>query len=84
MERRAILRGLMVAIPTAAAIAAGAAAKSAHYVKEASELSLPALKKRVDDLAKRMDRSEASNKKILKVLFILTALSLGIDASLLL
>ena len=83
MERRAILRGLMVAIPTAAAIAAGAAAKSAHYVKEASELSLPALKKRVDDLAKRMDRSEASNKKILKVLFILSALSLGIDASLL-
>ena len=84
MERRAILRGLMVAIPTAAAIAAGAAAKSAHYVKEASELSLPALKKRVDDLAKRMDRSEASNKKILKVLLILTALSLGVDASLLL
>ena len=63
---------------------AGAAARSAHYVKDASELALPALKKRVDDLAKRMDRSEASNKKILKALFILTALSLGIDASLLL
>ena len=84
MERRALLRGLMVAIPTAAAMAAGAAARSAQYGKEASELPLPGLKKRVEDLAKRMDRSEASNKKILKALLILTALSLGIDASLLL
>ncbi len=84
MERRALLRGLMVAVPAAAAMVAGVAARSAHYVREASELPLPALKKRVDELAKRMDRSEASNKKILKALLILTALSLGIDASLLL
>ena len=84
MERRALLRGLMVVAPAAAAIAAGAAAKSTHYVKETSELSLAVLKKQVDELAKRMHRSEASHKKVLKVLLALTALSLGIDASLLL
>ncbi len=84
MERRALLRGLMIAVPAAAAIGVGAAARSTHYVKETSELSLAALKKRVDELAKRMDRSEATNKKILKALLALTALSLGIDASLLL
>jgi len=84
MERRALLRGLLVAAPTVTAIAAGAAARSAFYIKERSELPLAALKKQVDELAKRMGRSEASNKKILKALLVLTALSLGIDASLLL
>ncbi len=84
MERRALLRGLMVVVPAAAAIAAGAASKSTHYVREASELPLAVLKKRLGELAERVDRSEASNKKILKVLLALTALSLGIDASLLL
>ncbi len=84
MERRALLRGLLVAAPAVTAIVAGAAARSTLYIKETSELSLAALKKQVDELAKRMGRSEASNKKILKALLVLTALSLGIDASLLL
>ena len=84
MERRALLRGLLVAAPAVMAIVAGAAARSTLYIKETSELSLAALKKQVDELAKRMGRSEASNKKILKALLVLTALSLGIDASLLL
>ncbi len=84
MERRALLRGLLVAAPAVTAIVAGAAARSTLYIKETSELPLAALKKQVDELAKRMDRSEASNKKILKALLVLTALSLGIDASLLL
>lgn len=84
MERRALLRGLLAAAPAVTAIVAGAAARSTLYIKETSELSLAALKKQVDELAKRMDRSEASNKKILKALLVLTALSLGIDASLLL
>ncbi len=84
MERRALLRGLLVAAPAVTAVAAGAAARSVLYIKESSELSLAAFKKQVDELAKRMDRSEVSNKKILKTLLALTALSLGIDASLLL
>lgn len=84
MERRALLRGLLVAAPAVTAIVAGAAARSTLYIKETSELSLAALKKQVDELAMRMGRSEASNKKILKALLVLTALSLGIDASLLL
>ncbi len=84
MQRRALLQGLLFAAPAVTAVAAGAAARSALYIKESSELSLAALKKQVDELAKRMDRSEVSNKKILKTLLVLTALSLGIDASLLL
>jgi len=66
MERRALLRGLLVAAPAVTAVAAGAAARSTLYIKESSELSLAAL------------------KKLLKTLLVLTALSLGIDASLLL
>ncbi len=84
MERRAVLRGLMVGIPAAAAMVATAAAKSTHYVQETSEQSLEACRRQVDDLRKRMDRSEASTKKALKVVLALTALSLGMDVSALL
>lgn len=84
MERRALVRGLLVAVPAAAAVAAGAAVKSTDYVKETSEQSLAALKKQVEDLTRRMDRSEISNKKMLKAALALAALSLGIDVSALL
>ncbi len=84
MERRAVLRGLMVGVPAAAAVVAAAAAKSTLYVQETSEQSLEACRRRVDDLRKRMDRSEASTKKALKVVLALTALSLGMDVSALL
>ena len=84
MDRRALLRGLALGAPAAALAVAGAAAKSTDYVREKSDQSLEACKRQLDDLRKRMDRSEASTKQALKVVFALTALSLGIDASALL
>ena len=84
MERRALLRGLMVGVPAAAAMVATAAVKSSHYVQEASEQSLGTCRRQLDDLRKRMDRYEASTKKALKVVLALTALSLGMDVSTLL
>lgn len=84
MQRRALVRALMIGMPAAAAGAAGAAVKSASYLRDTSEQSLQAMKQRLDELKQRMDRSEAVNKKWIKLLLVLTALSLGIDASALL
>ena len=81
MERRELLRGLIAGAPAAAAAAAGAAATSTDYLREKSDQSLETVKCQLDDLRKRMDRSDASTKKALKVALALTALSLGIDLS---
>ena len=72
----------MIGAPAAAV--AGAAAKSTGYVREKSEQSMETCKRQIDELRERMDRSEASTKRALKVVFALTALSLGIDAGALL
>ena len=84
MERRELLRGLILGTPAAALVVAGAAAKSTDYVREKSGQSLGACKRQLDELRDRMDRSEASTRKTLKIVLALTALSLGIDASVLL
>jgi len=84
MERRALLRGLMVGLPATAVMVAGAAAKTTHLVRETSEQSLETCRQQLDDLRKRMDHSEASTKKALRVVLALTALSLGMDVSALL
>ena len=84
MQRREILRGLILGTPAAALAVAGAAAKSTDFVREKSEQSLDTCKRQFDELRERMDRSEESTKRALKVIFALTALSLGIDASALL
>ena len=84
MERRALLRGLMLGIPATAAAVAGVAAKSGAFVRESSEQPVAACMRQVDALRKRMDRSDAQTKKLIKVLFALTALSLGLDVSALL
>ena len=84
MERRALLRGMMVGVPATAAMFAGAAVKSTHFVRETSEQSLETCRQQLEDLRERMDRSEASTKKTLKALVALTTLSLGIDVSALL
>ena len=84
MQRREILRGLILVTPAAALAVAGAAAKSTDFVREKSEQSLDTCKRQFDELRERMDRSEESTKRALKVIFALTALSLGIDASALL
>ena len=84
MQRRALLKGLMVGIPVTAAAVAGAAVKSGAYVRESSEQSIDSVRTQLDALRKRIDESDASTKKMLKTLCVLTALSLGIDVSLLL
>ena len=81
MERRALLKGLMVGIPATAAAVAGAAAKSGTYVRDTSEQSMDSLRSQVDALRKRVDESDTSTKKMLKTLCALTALSLGIDVT---
>ena len=81
MERRALLKGLMVGIPATAAAVAGAAIKSGTYVRDTSEQSMESLKSQIDALRKRVDESDASTKKLLKTLCALTTLSLGIDVS---
>ena len=84
MDRRAILKGLMIAVPTTAAAAAGVAVKSGAFARETSEQTLATLSDTVEELKQRFDRSEESTKKTLRVLTALTALSLGIDVSALL
>ena len=81
MKRRELLRGLIAGAPAAAAMAVGAAATSSDYVREKSDQSLETIKRQLDDLRERMDRSDASTNKTLKIAFALTALSLGIDLS---
>ena len=84
MERRALLKGLAVGLPAAAATVAGAAVKTTQYVRDTSDQSLETCKRQLDELRERMDRSETSTKKALKAAFALTALSLGLDVSALL
>lgn len=85
MQRRALLRGLMMmGVPATAAAVAGAAVKSTQYVRETGEHSLETCKQQLEDLRERMDRSEVSTKKALRTLLALTALSLGMDVSALL
>ena len=84
MERRALVKALMIGVPAAAAVAAGAAVRSTHYVKDASEQSMLKLKNGLDELKERVDQMEASNKKWLKAAFAVAAVSLGIDLSALL
>ena len=84
MKRRDVLRGLMVATPATALAVAGAAASATDRVLEESGQSLDACKRRIEELRERLDRSEASAKRAIKVVLALSALSLGIDASTLL
>jgi hypothetical protein len=84
MDRRELLRNIWAGVPAATAIIAGGAAKSAYHVREASEQSLEACRQRIEELRTRFDQSELSTKKALKVVFALTALSLGVDVSTLL
>ena len=84
MERRALLRGLLMGLPVAGAAVAGAAVKTASYVRETSDNSLESCRRQLDELRERMDRSEVSTKKAVRTALALAALSLGMDISALL
>ena len=83
MERRAMLKGLLVSMPVAAGAAAAASAAymkdSASFVKDKTQETYAALEKRVDELKSQFDESDKRNKKLIKLALAAAALSLGID-----
>ena len=84
MERRALLQRLIVGLPLAGTLVAGAAVRTAGSVRETSDQSLEICKRQLEALRERVDRSDARAKKTLKVVLAVTALSLGMDISMLL
>jgi hypothetical protein len=82
MQRRTMLRSLVMGLPAAAGAAAtGIALRSAAHVRDGSQVSLESLKHRVDDLKAHFEQADARNRKLLKAAVVLAALSLGLDAS---
>lgn len=78
MQRRAMLKGLLVGMP----IAAGSAAiASASYVKDKGRETLGTLEERFDELKARFEESDKRNQKLIKVALGAAALSLGVDVS---
>ena len=84
MKRRELLRGLMLATPATAPAVASAAARTTDQVLEELGQSVDACKRRIEELHERLERSQISTKRAIKVVLALTPLSLGIDASALL
>lgn len=84
MQRRSVLRGLIVAIPAAAGIAAAAASKSRTYLADASEVTLETIKAEIDEIKARFEATDAKNRKLIRAAVLLGALSLGVDLSTLL
>ena len=84
MQRRDFLRGLRKPMLAAAAIPAIAYA-AADRGKQAIDPHVAALRDRFETMNKtvnnRLDKLETSHKRMVKGLFALTALSLGIDVS---
>lgn len=78
MQRRQLLKGLAVALPGAAVTAA---ATSKRFVKETADQSLETLRTQVKDLKERFEKSDRTNKRLIKAALALAALSLGIDLS---
>ena len=76
MQRRELLKGLAVGLPSAAGAAAVA---SATFIKDKSGEAKASLEHRFEELKKRFDESEARNKKLVKVAVGAAALSLGLD-----
>ena len=81
MQRRALLKGLAVALPAAAGTAAVA---SVRFAKETGDQSLEALKGQFNELKSRFEDSDRTNRKLIKAALALAALSLGVDVSALL
>jgi len=82
MHRRALLKGLLtVSVPAAAAAAATAAARTTTTVRETTDASIEALRAQIDDLKRRLDRSDAKTRKLMKAAIALAALSLGLDVT---
>lgn len=83
MERRALLKGLAVGLPVAAA---GAAATSARFIKDKGDQSIATLEKtmtsmqeQLDELKSRYKASDEKNRKLVRIALGAATLSLGVD-----
>jgi hypothetical protein len=85
MQRREMLKGLLIGMPVAAGAAAAASAvrvkNSAAYVKDKGQETIASLEQRFNELKDRFEKSEQKNRKIAKLALGAAALSLGIDVS---
>lgn len=81
MQRRAMLKGLLVGVP----VAAGAAtAASVAFVKDKGSETFGSLEQRFNQLKTQFEESDKRNQKLIKIALAAAALSLGIDVSALL
>lgn len=78
MQRRAMLKGLLIGVPIAAGTAAAA---SAAFVKDKGQLTLETLEQRLDDFKARLEESDQRNRKLIKIALGAAALSLGVDVT---
>jgi len=76
MQRRAMLKSLLVGIPAAAG---AAAATSTSYLRDKGQLTLESLEGRINELKARFDESDQRNRKLIRLALGAAALSLGID-----
>lgn len=89
MNRRDFLRKSSITTGVATAATAGLASanewrkNSVDHLKEASDLAREGLNQRVEVLEKKVEKMDGSQKKTIRVLVVLTGLSLGLDLSLL-
>ena len=81
MQRRALLKGLAIGLPTVVGTAAAVTMKSAHRAKQTADQTLEGLSAQIRDLRTQFEQSERSNKKLIKAAVAIAALSLGIDIS---
>lgn len=81
MQRRTMLKSLLVGVPIAAG-AAGAA--SVAFVKDKGSETLGSLEQQFDKLKAQFEESDKRNQKLIKIALAAAALSLGVDVSALL
>ena len=80
MQRRRFLAGLAAhsAVATTVAVASGAAHKS----RDLAQTSLERMGHKIETLGKRVDSLEGRQKQLTRTLIVVTAISTGIDLSL--
>ena len=81
MQRRAMLKSLLVGVPLAAGAAATA---STAYIRETGNKTRASLEEKFDELKARFETADDRNRKLIRIALGAAALSLGLDISTLL
>lgn len=76
MQRRAMLKSLVIGVP---AVAGAAAAASTSFLRDKSQLTLEKLDSQLKELRSRFEDSDERNRKLARLALGAAALSLGID-----